>query len=81
MAPNGVNAGDRETRIRKRAYEIWEAEGRPNGREREHWERATGEVTRTPNPTAAAKGARQPKTRAKGNPAPRTSPTGNAHRV
>ena len=46
MAPNDVNAGDRETRIRKRAYEIWEAEGRPNGREREHWEQATGEVSK-----------------------------------
>jgi hypothetical protein len=29
-----------EQRIRARAYEIWEEEGRPEGREREHWERA-----------------------------------------
>src|SRR5918994_1417921 len=26
-----------EERIRRRAYEIWEAAGRPDGREQEHW--------------------------------------------
>lgn len=26
--------------IARRAYEIWEAEGRPHGRDREHWEAA-----------------------------------------
>ncbi len=31
---------DTEQRIRARAYEIWEEEGCPEGREREHWERA-----------------------------------------
>ena len=30
----------REDRIRKRAHEIWESEGRPEGREREHWDQA-----------------------------------------
>ncbi|WP_022683220.1 DUF2934 domain-containing protein [Sphingobium bisphenolivorans] len=29
--------------IRKRAYEIWEQEGRPEGREREHWQQAQDE--------------------------------------
>ena len=29
--------------IRQRAYEIWEAEGRPEGRERIHWLRAEAE--------------------------------------
>ncbi len=37
-------AGDRERRIQDRAYEIWEQEGRPSGREREHWERAERET-------------------------------------
>jgi hypothetical protein len=32
--------------IRQRAYEIWESEGRPEGREHEHWSRAEGEVGR-----------------------------------
>jgi hypothetical protein len=30
-------------RIRQRAYEIWEGEGRPEGRERIHWLRAEAE--------------------------------------
>jgi hypothetical protein len=31
---------DTEQRIRERAHQIWEEEGRPEGREREHWDRA-----------------------------------------
>jgi hypothetical protein len=31
---------DFERRIRQKAHEIWEQEGRPEGREREHWEKA-----------------------------------------
>ncbi len=34
----------REDRIRRRAYEIWEREGRPEGRASEHWYRAAGEL-------------------------------------
>ncbi|MEO9191456.1 MAG: DUF2934 domain-containing protein [Acetobacteraceae bacterium] len=30
----------REHRIRERAYHLWEADGRPDGRETEFWERA-----------------------------------------
>jgi DUF2934 family protein len=32
-----VTATDRAEWIRKRAYEIWESEGRPHGRDMEHW--------------------------------------------
>jgi hypothetical protein len=35
---------DREERIRQRAHALWEQEGRPHGRDREHWERARYEV-------------------------------------
>lgn len=28
---------DRDTRIRQRAYNRWEREGRPSGRDIEHW--------------------------------------------
>lgn len=35
---------DKEDRIRRRAYEIWEREGRPHGREQEHWDRAVQEI-------------------------------------
>jgi hypothetical protein len=34
-----------EDRIRSRAYELWEAEGRPEGREVDHWLRAAQEIS------------------------------------
>src|SRR6478736_6504377 len=37
-------SNDRQARLRVRAYEIWEREGRPNGRERVHWEQAVREL-------------------------------------
>jgi len=42
--------------VRKRAYTIWEAEGRPEGRHEEHWYRAEQEITpeeTPPQPTSA----------------------------
>jgi hypothetical protein len=35
-----------QERIRRRAYELWETEGRPDGRERAHWYQAELEITR-----------------------------------
>ncbi|RXF67208.1 DUF2934 domain-containing protein [Hansschlegelia zhihuaiae] len=35
---------DRETQIRERAYQIWLEEGRPEGREDEHWCRAAQQL-------------------------------------
>lgn len=32
---------DIEARIRERAHKIWEDEGRPEGRDRDHWELAS----------------------------------------
>jgi hypothetical protein len=40
-----------ETVIRTRAYEIWEAEGRPHGRDAEHWFRALSEIAGSPEMT------------------------------
>ena len=37
-------ASDREPSIRSRAYELWERDGRPDGREHEHWDRAAREI-------------------------------------
>ncbi len=34
-----------EERLRHRAYAIWEAEGRPHGRDCAHWEQAQQELT------------------------------------
>lgn len=36
----------RDDQIRQRAHEIWEREGRPEGRQEEHWQRAVEEIER-----------------------------------
>ena len=58
----------REDLIRIRAYEIWEEEGRPEGREREHWIRAAAELEEsvvlddmTDKPDEAAPKAKKPR--------------------
>jgi hypothetical protein len=38
----------KEGLIRERAYALWEQEGRPDGREWDHWERASREIVGTP---------------------------------
>ncbi len=38
-----VNDDERQEWISKRAYSLWEAEGRPHGRDRAHWEQAARE--------------------------------------
>jgi hypothetical protein len=35
---------DKHTRIERRAYTFWEAEGQPAGRHEEHWHRAAREI-------------------------------------
>ncbi len=45
-AGSSAGSGD-EQRIRDRAYEIWEREGRPQGKDAEHWVRACDEVRGT----------------------------------
>jgi hypothetical protein len=35
---------EREIRIRQRAYELWEQEGKPGGREHAHWQAAATEI-------------------------------------
>jgi hypothetical protein len=52
-------AGHGEAAIAVRAYEIWETQGRPDGRDREHWLQAAAELAaieerRTPKPSAKA---------------------------
>ncbi len=44
-----------EDRIRERAHRIWEEEGRPEGRHREHWERACREIDQTSSAQGAAR--------------------------
>ena len=43
--------------IRARAYELWEREGRPHGRDRQHWEQAERELrNQGPAPAGASEG-------------------------
>jgi len=56
----------REQKIRDRAYALWEAEGRPHGREHQHWLTAEREIgSDKPGDDAAgkAKAARKPPVR------------------
>jgi Protein of unknown function (DUF2934) len=48
---------DRETRVRERAHQLWEQEGRPHGRDSDHWEQAAREIDAEENPVAAKKKA------------------------
>ena len=43
---------ERETRVRERAYKLWEEDGRPHGRDVEFWERARLQIGMEENPTA-----------------------------
>ena len=47
-------------RVRQRAYELWEREGRPHGRDGEHWKMAEKEIgvaAAAASPTVTAKAA------------------------
>ena len=44
---------DLQERVRRRAYELWESEGRPAGREHDHWLQAEREVATTSREHAA----------------------------
>jgi len=53
---------EREERIRERAHNLWEQAGRPEGTEKEHWDRALseldGEAQTGPASTQDGNGAR-----------------------
>lgn len=50
-------SGDIERRIRERAYEIWESEGRPESRSHDHWEQARAEFSEASAEAAQAPAA------------------------
>lgn len=61
--------------ISKRAYTLWESEGRPHGRDAEHWEQAKKEFTLLQS-TKATKPAHRKKGEAKvASIAPETAKT------
>ena len=74
----GLAMDDRESRIRKRAYRLWEQDGWPTGMEAEHWARAERELASDgdePNSVVegAAQAVSQPASAAK-RPAVRSKP-------
>jgi hypothetical protein len=70
--------GDYTEKIRRRAYAIWEGEGRPHGRDRIHWLRAEAEVRdiQAAPATATPPGASEPKD--KGRRGPRNASGGKS---
>lgn len=57
---------NRDDQLRQRAYRIWEAEGRPEGMEAEHWARAERELAgEETDPASAATPAPAPRSRRK----------------
>ena len=61
-----------ERRIRDRAYSIWEEEGRPEGRDVDHWLRAAQEIAAEVHgeePPAKGKAGGRGKSAAKAEPA------------
>ncbi len=62
---------DRDEQLRQRAYGIWQSEGEPHGRDRDHWEQAERELTEAApeEPAAPAKPAAR---RKKAEAAPQT---------
>lgn len=43
-AAASASPDDRYERIQRRAYELWESEGRPSGRAHDHWFQAEREI-------------------------------------
>jgi hypothetical protein len=40
-------------RIRQRAYELWQKEGQPEGKQQEHWDQAVREIAGNPDQSGA----------------------------
>jgi hypothetical protein len=59
---------DRDARIRDRAYQIWDREGRRHGRHEAHWQQAKREIDAEETGTAGAQKAPARSTRAKKTP-------------
>ena len=55
-----------DTLIRERAYAIWEREGRPEGRERQHWEQAAREILAVGEPARTSQQSKSGKAASKG---------------
>ena len=53
-------AADLHERIRRRAYELWQQEGRPEGRADDHWHRAEAQLRGEPEAAGVHAGGGAP---------------------
>ena len=69
-----------EERIRTRAYELWEGEGRPEGREIDHWLQAAQELAeeRSAMGVAATPRARTPRSASTATRSPSATAAGRS---
>lgn len=68
---------DRQKRIERRAYEIWDREGRPSGLDTENWRRAEEEIAREEaeaNPPEARPAEAEAEAEVEAKPAPEAKP-------
>ena len=49
-----------ESRVRERAYQLWEESGRPDGMEHEHWAQAEREAAASARPAEASQVRKAP---------------------
>ena len=63
---SGVQMIEQMETIRQRAYEIWQAEGQPDGRALEHWCRAEAEAVKSRPVGKPKPPARKARSKAKG---------------
>ena len=62
----GMNISNRDEVVRARAYQIWESEGRPSGKDFDHWTRSEMELRQEAAPVVSEPDAkRKPARRAK----------------
>ena len=63
---SGVQMIEQTEMIRQRAYQIWQAEGQPDGRALEHWCRAEAEAVKSRPVAKPGTPARKARSKAKG---------------
>jgi hypothetical protein len=71
----GVMLDAREERIRAKAHDLWEADGKPEGRDRDHWEQAA-ELVQEEERRAAQAEADPEAAKRDGDPASTDDPIG-----
>ena len=82
MSPNAIPSPVQESLVRKRAYEIWEKQGHPHGKDKEHWEQASRELSASRGSDAALAASETPAAQSRGpvaNGKRRDRPQGRMH--